>query len=307
MRRPSFQFYPGDWRKDVELRSCSIAARGLWIDLMCVMHDCEPYGHLVLNGKPMTIAQIAGQIGISPAQAKRLLDELIANGVARVTDGGVIYSKRMVEDERVRNARAEGGKAGSGHGSKGGGHGVKGGRPKGGKGGGKGGFETPLAPDEETPLGGEQKPPPSSSSSSSSSKEETRTATAAMEGRALENPPSSPATPAAEVCRAMRAEGLAGGNPSHPELLALLAAGATVAEFVDAARDAVQRGKGFAYALGTVKGRRQDAARLAQGVHRGPMPAMSAAARTIAALTGANRMQAEPAGEVIDVDATRVG
>lgn len=165
MKRPSFQFYPGDWRKDVELRSCSIAARGLWIDLMCVAHECEPYGHLALNGRPMTHAQIAGQIGIPAAQIKKLMDELIANGVARVTDDGTVYSKRMTDDERLRSARAEGGKAGSEHGIKGASHGVKGGRPSAVKGGaddaGKGGFETPL----ETCT----KPPPSSSSSSSSS------------------------------------------------------------------------------------------------------------------------------------------
>lgn len=159
MKRPAFQFYPGDWRKDVELRACSLAARGLWIDLMCVAHDCEPYGHLVLNGKPMTMQQIAGQIGIPAAQVKKLLDELIENGVARTTEEGVIYSKRMVDDERIRNARAEGGKAGAKHGAKGAEHGVKGGRPPKHE----GGFETPLNP----PLEGELKPPPSSSSSSS--------------------------------------------------------------------------------------------------------------------------------------------
>jgi hypothetical protein len=161
MKRPAFQFYPGDWRKDVELRSCSIAARGLWIDLMCVMHDCDPYGHLVLNGRPMTTPQIAGQIGLPMTQLSKLLDELLGNGVARKNEEGVIFSKRMVEDERVRTARAEGGKAGSEHGSKGASFGSKGGRPKASK----GGFETPL----ETPLRLDEEPPPSSSSSSSPS------------------------------------------------------------------------------------------------------------------------------------------
>ena len=153
-KRPAFQFYPGDWRKDVELRACSLAARGMWIDLMCVMHECEPYGHLALNGAPMTPAKIAGQIGVTPQQVKKLLDELLENGVARKTPEGTIYSKRMVDDERIRNARANGGKAGSEHGIKGAEHGSKGGRPTVQK----GGLETPL-PDELTP-------PPSSSSSS---------------------------------------------------------------------------------------------------------------------------------------------
>lgn len=157
MTRPAFQFYPGDWRKDVQLRSCSVAARGLWIDLMCVMHSCEPYGHLALNGKPMTPANISGQTGVPAVQVRKLLDELVTNGVARVNADGLVYSKRMVNDERIRNARAEGGKAGAEHGSKGAEHGIKGGRPSAGK----GGSETPLHEDKE--------PPPSSSSSSSPS------------------------------------------------------------------------------------------------------------------------------------------
>lgn len=155
-KRPAFQFYPADWRSDVELRSCSLAARGLWIDLMCVMHNSEPYGHLTLNGRAMTPAQIVNQIGGSVGNIRKLLDELIANGVARCTDEGVIFSKRMVDDERKRNVRANGGAAGAEHGAKGAEHGKKGGRPAKQKGG------------SETPLAASPKPPPSSSSSSSS-------------------------------------------------------------------------------------------------------------------------------------------
>lgn len=157
MKRPAFQFYPADWRKDVELRSCSIASRGLWIDMLCIAHECDPYGHLTINGKAMTAAQIAGQVGLTAPQAQKLIDELKSNGVARVTAEGVIYSKRMVDDEDLRNRRAAGGKDGAEHGIKGAEAGSKGGRPKKGK----GGFETPLPGFEE--------PPPSSSSSSSTS------------------------------------------------------------------------------------------------------------------------------------------
>lgn len=46
MRRPSFQFYPSDWRNDAGLKLCSMGARGLWIEMICIMHASEPYGHL---------------------------------------------------------------------------------------------------------------------------------------------------------------------------------------------------------------------------------------------------------------------
>ena len=61
------------------------------------------------------------------------------------------------------------------------------------------------------------------------------------------------------VCKVMKQAGLADVNPSHPKLAALLAAGVTAAELVDAARSAVGAGKSFAYALATAEGRRRDA------------------------------------------------
>ena len=159
MKRPAFQFYPADWRKDVELQSCSMAAQGLWINVMCLAHECEPYGHLTINGKGMTPAQLGRQVGLSAKECESLLTELLDSGVARRTDKGVIFNSRMVRDEDLRNRRAAGGSGGAEHGIKGAEAGSKGGRPTKDKGG------------LETPLPGFEKPPPSSSSSSSERKE----------------------------------------------------------------------------------------------------------------------------------------
>ena len=159
MKRPAFQFYPADWRKDAELQSCSIAARGLWHELLCVMHECEPYGHLTLNCKAMPDTNAARLVGVEAREFRKLLAELEAVGVPSRTSDGILYSRRMVRDEQLRNSRAEGGIAGGEHGAKGAAHGAKGGRPR---------KETG---DKKPPLPNEQKPPleppPSSSSSSS--------------------------------------------------------------------------------------------------------------------------------------------
>lgn len=152
-KRPSFQFYPADWRKDAALQSCSIAARGLWMEMMCIAHECVPYGHLTVNGKPMARSRIARLTGLGEREFARLLDELLEAGVCSITAEGTIFSRRMVKDESVRGRRAEGGKAGAEHGVKGAKHGAKGGRPKQKRG------------DKKAPLN----PPPSSSSSSSPS------------------------------------------------------------------------------------------------------------------------------------------
>ncbi len=151
MKRPSFQFYPADWRKDAALQSCSIAARGLWIEVMCIAHECEPYGHLTINGKAMTPAQVGRLVGLSVKESIALLDELEEAGVLSRSDDGTIFSRRMVRDEDIRQRRAAGGEAGSSHGVKGKEYGSKGGRPKKER----GVFEHPI------------EPPPSSSSSPS--------------------------------------------------------------------------------------------------------------------------------------------
>jgi hypothetical protein len=156
VKRPAFQFYPKDWRDEQSLRLCSMAARGLWIDLMCLMHSSERYGHLELAGKPMTAEQLARLVGESAKDVKRWMAELTDNGVCSTTPEGVLFSRRMVRDEDIRNRRAEGGAAGAEHGVKGAAHGRKGGRPT------KetGGEKPPFHDQEEPPL----QPPPSSAS-----------------------------------------------------------------------------------------------------------------------------------------------
>lgn len=81
-----------------------------------------------------------------------------------------------------------------------------------------------------------------------------------------------PVSEAGLVCKAMKKAGVQGVNPSHPKLKALIDAGATTDEFTDAASAAAQHGKGFAYALAVVEGRRKDAAKTLEQVHKGSMP-----------------------------------
>lgn len=112
MKRPAFQFYPADWRKDPALSSCSICARGLWIELLCVAHESDDYGHLTVNGLAMNDAQIARAVGESPSLIKKLLAELERAGVFSRDSKGAVFSRRMERDERLRTIRAECGKLG---------------------------------------------------------------------------------------------------------------------------------------------------------------------------------------------------
>ena len=36
------KFWWGDWQNDKALRLCSIGARGLWMEMLCIAHEGEP-------------------------------------------------------------------------------------------------------------------------------------------------------------------------------------------------------------------------------------------------------------------------
>ncbi|MDR2209376.1 MAG: DUF1376 domain-containing protein [Azoarcus sp.] len=78
-----------------------------------------------------------------------------------------------------------------------------------------------------------------------------------------------PPSKAGAICCAIRSHGIANVSPSHPKLAALIEAGAGVGEFDDAAREAAAGGKGFAWVLAVVDGRRRDAASV-KAVQRAP-------------------------------------
>jgi hypothetical protein len=104
LKRPAFQFYPADWRKDTALQLCSIGARGLWWEMICLMHEAVPYGHLVSSGKPVDLKDLSRLVGEVPKTVERYLDELRSREVFTVTEDGIICSRRMVRDEKERKA-----------------------------------------------------------------------------------------------------------------------------------------------------------------------------------------------------------
>ena len=111
MKRPSFQFYPSDWLRDTALRSCSTGARGLWIDMICFMHEGSPYGYLKVADKVILPSNLARMVGESIEVVADWLIELQEAGVYDI-DNGAIFSRRMIRDEELRQKRSEGGKLG---------------------------------------------------------------------------------------------------------------------------------------------------------------------------------------------------
>lgn len=106
MKLPAIHLYPGDWLRDT-VAGCSLAAQGLWLRMMFLMHDSERYGYLIVNGSPMTPESIARRCGCTPGEYETLFGELDAAGIPGRTKGNLIFSRRMVRDADERQKNSE--------------------------------------------------------------------------------------------------------------------------------------------------------------------------------------------------------
>lgn len=129
MKRPSFQFYPADWQANSNLRRCSHEEKGIWLDVLCLLHDQEEYGICRWSLKEIaqaigcTSAKLSGLITkgvLKGADTSQDVDELVYVPRSGRKDGAPVtlinqqkgplwYSSRMVVDEYKRLVRAESG------------------------------------------------------------------------------------------------------------------------------------------------------------------------------------------------------
>jgi hypothetical protein len=112
MKQPWLKFFPSDWRADPALRMCSLAARGLWIEMLCLMHEARPHGSLLVNAKPVTPARLANLVGGSVKEVEGYLVELEEAGVFSRDADGVLFSRRMRRDEQKAAVNRANGRAG---------------------------------------------------------------------------------------------------------------------------------------------------------------------------------------------------
>ncbi len=107
---PYCQFYPRDWMGDAQLRLCSLAARGLWADMLCIMAMSARRGYLEVGGKPIkTPAEIGRLVGAESAEVEHLLAELESVGIPARDEAGTIFSRRIVKDSAVREGKRQAG------------------------------------------------------------------------------------------------------------------------------------------------------------------------------------------------------
>lgn len=111
-RSPSFQFYPGDWLTDPKLNLCSPATKGVWMDLICHMYLSDEPGFLVYGDIILDANGIQKLSKISPKTFQKVFHELTTFGIIQRDELGRYFSKRMVNDERIRKQWRDIGKLG---------------------------------------------------------------------------------------------------------------------------------------------------------------------------------------------------
>ena len=113
-KQPSFQFYPGDWKRDAGVQSLSFEERGVWFEMMLLMFESAERGKLVFGtGTPMPEDAVARSLGLDRQRYVQILRKLLDYGVAsKEEETGIIYCRRMVRDAELSRKRAECGKLG---------------------------------------------------------------------------------------------------------------------------------------------------------------------------------------------------
>lgn len=96
----------------MSLNFCSLAAKGLWIDMLSIMGISEKVGFLQIGGKPITDEQLATMEGISINDVKKYLKELEDNKVFSRDENGIPYSRRMARESQEFEQAREYGKQG---------------------------------------------------------------------------------------------------------------------------------------------------------------------------------------------------
>jgi hypothetical protein len=113
-KSPGFWFFTGDWMKDPELRFCSLFARGLLVDLLCILFEANEQGYASNpDGTPRTDEQIADAVsGGSRENKLAALAELERSGVLSRDSRGVLFSRRIARLAELSAARKQNGSKG---------------------------------------------------------------------------------------------------------------------------------------------------------------------------------------------------
>ena len=110
---PWQKWFWGDWKADQRLRLVTPGARGLWVEMLGIMVAEDPYGYLQVGPRIISEDNLVGLVGMCTlAEVEGWMAELEGMEIYSRDESGVIYSRRLLRDEEIRQKRAAGGKKG---------------------------------------------------------------------------------------------------------------------------------------------------------------------------------------------------
>lgn len=97
---PALQFYIGDWLKDPKLSMCSPATRGIWMDLLCAMHELDRSG--LITGTTDQLARLCRCTAVEISAAIAELKETKAADVTERNGNVTVANRRMQREAKLR-------------------------------------------------------------------------------------------------------------------------------------------------------------------------------------------------------------
>lgn len=109
---PAMPFYIGDWQKAPEIRALDLDVRMIWFEMMCFMWESTERGYLSINGHPVENEVLARMLGVVITKLEQALLQMEKYNVYSKKEDGTIFSRKMVRDEAIRQARSRAGTKG---------------------------------------------------------------------------------------------------------------------------------------------------------------------------------------------------
>ena len=99
MKKPSFQFYPGDWIIDPGLSTLDYFHIGVFVKLLCFASQAGGELRYREGGKPLTVTDLSNLLGLEGNKTEKTINTLLDHGcLRRREDDGCLYNARMVRD-----------------------------------------------------------------------------------------------------------------------------------------------------------------------------------------------------------------
>jgi len=109
---PAIQLYPADWRKDPGIQALDYFEKGVWMEMLFIMHESNSRGFLKINDRKIDKKVLSKMLGLTLKKTEKTLKTLYDFGIYSVDDNDVIYSRRMVKDEKLIEIRRAAGRQG---------------------------------------------------------------------------------------------------------------------------------------------------------------------------------------------------